>query len=171
MSIVYDASLLVLAQCGKGICMASTHDVAAEILRQYGRPLSPMKLQKLVYYSQAWQLAWTGKPLFAEPIQAWAMGPVVPELYRLHRGLYEVTDWPSGSPDDLTADERQAITSVMCTYGEKQARWLSARTHEEEPWLLAREGLPEGASSNREITQASMLRYYGGRLLARHLAT
>jgi uncharacterized phage-associated protein len=146
--------------------MASVHDVAAEILRQYGRPMSPMKLQKLVYYSQSWQLAWTGVVLFNEPIQAWAMGPVVPSLYERHRGRYEIGKWPSGSADRLSRVERRAVTAVMQTYGQRPARWLSDLTHREDPWIAARDGVPDGASSQREISPDSMLRFYRTRLPA-----
>ncbi len=55
----------------------SVESVAAYILSQHGK-LSAMKLQKLVYYCQAWSLVWDEAPLFQEQIQAWANGPVVP---------------------------------------------------------------------------------------------
>jgi uncharacterized phage-associated protein len=141
-------------------CMTNTHDVAAEILRQYGRPISSMKLQKLVYYSQSWHLAWTGSPLFNEPIQAWAKGPVTPSLYEMHKGRHEVGQWSRGTPSKLTTTERRVVTAVMQTYGQRSARWLSAQTHRETPWIEARHGLPEGVRSTNEIPQDSMLRFY-----------
>lgn len=52
-------------------------DVAEYILEQHGE-MTSMKLQKLVYYCQAWHLAWSDEPLFRESIEAWANGPVVP---------------------------------------------------------------------------------------------
>ena len=52
--------------------------------------MTAMKLQKLVYYCQAWHLAWEGRALFPEAIQAWASGPVCPELYVLHQGYFTV---------------------------------------------------------------------------------
>ncbi len=66
--------------------MAQVADVAAYILEKCG-PMTAMKLQKLVYYSQAWHLVWTEKPLFDNRIEAWANGPVVWELYDLPRTL------------------------------------------------------------------------------------
>jgi uncharacterized phage-associated protein len=59
--------------------MASAHDVAAYILSRQGR-MTAMKLQKLVYYSQAWSVVWDERPLFPEKIEAWANGPVVRDL-------------------------------------------------------------------------------------------
>lgn len=62
--------------------MATCLDVAKYILSKTGT-IPAMKLQKLVYYSQAWALVWDEKPLFTAPIQAWANGPVCPRLCNL----------------------------------------------------------------------------------------
>ena len=64
-------------------------DVAEYILAQQGE-MSAMKLHRLVYYCQAWHLAWSGRPLFDDEIQAWANGPVVVSLYELHKGDFTV---------------------------------------------------------------------------------
>jgi uncharacterized phage-associated protein len=65
--------------------MADVFDAAAYILKVCGDcdelPVTTWKLQKLVYYSQAWSLVWDDEPLFPEEIQAWANGPVCPALY------------------------------------------------------------------------------------------
>ena len=71
--------------------VGSVHDVAAYVLREAGA-MSTVKLHKLVYYSQAWHLVWDEEPLFVEPIEAWANGPVVRALYDHHRGRFGVED-------------------------------------------------------------------------------
>jgi uncharacterized phage-associated protein len=139
--------------------MSSAHDVAAYILK-WRRPLSAMKLQKLVYYAQAWSLVWDDHPLFDEAIEAWANGPVVRELYDLHRGQFEVRDWPQGDPDVLDEQARETIEAVLDYYGDRSAQWLSDLTHREQPWLEARTGLPEGERGNRQISLATMMEYY-----------
>jgi uncharacterized phage-associated protein len=53
----------------------NAHDVAAAVLAQVG-PMEAMRLQKLVYYSQAWHLAFVDEPIFADTIQAWRDGPL-----------------------------------------------------------------------------------------------
>ncbi|HET6231152.1 MAG TPA: type II toxin-antitoxin system antitoxin SocA domain-containing protein [Longimicrobiaceae bacterium] len=139
--------------------MATAHDVAAYILKRRGG-MSAMKLQKLVYYSQAWSLVWEDQPIFHEAVEAWANGPVVRELYDRHRGQFEVRDWPDGDPDALTPDERSTVDAVLDYYGGRSAQWLSDLTHREQPWREAREGLPEGERGNRKISLATMMEYY-----------
>ena len=90
--------------------MATVHDVAAYILKKRGS-MSAMKLEKLVYYSQAWHLVWEDKPLFRERIEAWANGPVVPELYKHHRGQFTVKTWSHGDPAALATTEKNNINS------------------------------------------------------------
>ncbi|WP_328689855.1 DUF4065 domain-containing protein [Streptomyces phaeochromogenes] len=80
------------------IAQAQTADfgVAEYILQKHAaaepdRPaMTAMKLQKLVYYCQAWHLAWEGRASFPEAIRAWASGPVCPALYELHQGHFEI---------------------------------------------------------------------------------
>ncbi len=140
--------------------MASVHDVAKYILKNQ-RGITTWKLQKLVYYSQAWSLVWDEKPLFQARIEAWANGPVVPALYRLHRGQYLVSDWPKGNPRALSKREKETVDVILGFYGDKTSQWLSDLTHQEPPWKEARNGLPPGARGSAEITQAAMAEYYG----------
>lgn len=140
--------------------MASAHDVAAYILQKQPG-ITTWKLQKLVYYAQAWHTTWSGQPLFGEPIEAWANGPVVPALYRQHRGEYTRTGWPSGDPGRLSEYQRAVIDGILGFYGGKDGQWLSELTHAEPPWINAREGLSPRDRGSREITPAAMAEYYG----------
>jgi len=142
--------------------MASVNDVAKCILDELG-DITHMKLQKLVYYSQAWSLVWDEKPLFNEPIQAWANGPVAPFLYSKLRGHFQVSasEFSAGNTDAVDFSEKETIESVMRTYGNKSSQWLSDLTHMERPWQEARKGLGPGDHGSQEITHASMAEYYG----------
>ena len=81
--------------------MYRVHDLAAYIVATRG-PLGAMKLQKLLYYSQAWSLAWDGEPVFRERVQAWSEGPVVRESFDVHRGDYKIAIYPQGDPKALS---------------------------------------------------------------------
>jgi uncharacterized phage-associated protein len=140
--------------------MATAHDVAAYILKKRGS-MSAMKLQKLVYYSQAWHLVWEDEPLFADHIQAWANGPVAPALYKEHRGKFTVGTWPAGDAGRLRPSQRSSVDAVLEYYGDKSAFWLSELTHREAPWKDAREGVGPGEPCSNEIKKAAMAEFYG----------
>lgn len=138
--------------------MVSVNDVAAYIVNRLGT-MTAMKLEKLVYYCQAWSLVWDEGPIFRERIQAWAAGPVVPALYYHHRGQYEITEW-KGNPETLSQQQRDTVEAVLKFYGTRNSQWLSDLTHHEDPWIKARAGLAPLERGNREITHASMYEYY-----------
>ena len=141
--------------------MANVFDVAAYILENKG-PMTAMKLQKLVYYAQAWSLVWDEEPLFPERIEAWANGPVVPELYNALRGRFKVGPGAmAGDPRSLSKPQRDTVNAVLRFYGDRTSQWLSDLTHREDPWLEARSGLAEGERGSTEITHAAMAEYYG----------
>ena len=121
-----------------------------------------MKLQKLAFYAQVQHLVTTGAPLFPEDFQAWRGGPVVPELYALHRGKFLIRpgELSSGDSSALTDAERGLIDRVCSALGGMTGAELSERTHREDPWMHAREGLRASAPSDAVITQEAMRRYY-----------
>ena len=141
--------------------MAYAADVAKYIVEKYGE-MSAMKLHKLAYYCQAWHMVWFEKELFPEDFQAWANGPVIRSLYAIHRKQFIVNAalLAQGNTDNLTGDQKGSIDKVMTFYGDKTAQWLSNLTHQEAPWLNARNGLPPGEPSEATIDKASMHEYY-----------
>lgn len=142
--------------------MANVTDVARYILEQRGA-MTTMKLQKLVYYCQAWGLVWDEQPLYPNTIKAWTNGPVVPDLWKHHRGLYRVV--PVEIPGDsanLTPTERETIDAVLSHYGDKSAQYLIELTHSESPWRNARGTRPAEEQSSPEIRIADMAEYYSG---------
>jgi uncharacterized phage-associated protein len=139
--------------------MASVIDVAQYVLDQMG-PMTAMKLQKLVYYCQAWHIAWRDDVLFPERIEAWVDGPVSPDLFNKHRGAFRISSIRGGDAARVTRTERSTIDKVIKFYGSKSPQWLIDLTHKEAPWREARGTLAPGQPSNREITAEAMGRYY-----------
>ena len=142
--------------------MAQIQDVAAYILAKRG-PMTAMKLQKLCYYGQAWHLVWEERPLFEARIEAWANGPVIVDLYQMHRGRLTLTASDiNGDPDALGQGEIDTIDTVLGFYADMDAHQLSELTHREVPWRDARAnaGLSAMDRGTVEITQASMFEYY-----------
>jgi uncharacterized phage-associated protein len=141
--------------------VVTVKDVAAYILASLGS-MPTMKLQKLVYYSQAWSLVWDEAPLFEGRIEAWANGPVSPELYMAHRGQFLVNEIDGGNPEALSVNQKDTVGVVLRFYNQYNSQQLSDMTHMEAPWKDARQeaGLSDGQRGHAEITLASMAEYY-----------
>jgi len=141
--------------------MATVFDVAVYILNKTG-PITAMKLQKLVYYSQAWSLVWDDDALFEERIEAWANGPVVPALYAAHKGLYKVSASNfKGNPDALNEAQKETVDVIINGFGDKSSQWLSDLSHTEDPWKDARKNIEPGERGCAVISHAAMMEYYG----------
>jgi uncharacterized phage-associated protein len=140
--------------------VAKVHDVAAYIISKL-RPVDAMKLQKLLYYSQAWSLIWDGRPLFSSKIEAWANGPVVREVFKAYQGQYKISVAKMGDKNALKHDEKDTVDAVLDHYGQKSGFYLSELTHSERPWKDARTGIAPGELGDTEITKAAMRDYYG----------
>lgn len=143
--------------------MINVFDIAKYILNKCGE-LTTMKLQKLVYYSQAWSLAWDDVPLFNEEFEAWANGPVCRTLYNHHKGRFVVEpgffdNFASNEP--LTSIQQETLEAVIKFYGDREPHWLSELTHKELPWRMARGTCEPGETCSTIITKESMQSYYG----------
>ncbi|HAV10893.1 MAG TPA: hypothetical protein DCX22_04715 [Dehalococcoidia bacterium] len=136
-------------------------DIAQYILTKLGA-MTTWKLQKLCYYCQAWSLVWDDKPLFEQCIEAWANGPVIPELYKQHRGQFTIDHVDGADITKLSKMQKETIEAVLSLYGDKTSAWLSALTHRENPWKFAREreDLSLGERGTAEILLTDMAEYY-----------
>jgi uncharacterized phage-associated protein len=142
-------------------------DTAKYIVEQTG-PITAWKLQKLVYYSQAWSLVWDERALFEDDFEAWANGPVVRALFNEHKGRLNVDAFmfPRGDSKNLDDTARNTIDIVLRDYGKFSGRELSEITHSERPWKEARKGVPAGDPSENIIDRDTMTDFYLGLLNA-----
>lgn len=130
----YPASLIAYAFVKKGI---------AE-----GKPVTQMKLQKMVYFAHGYHLARYAIPLIKEQFEAWKFGPVVPSIYHTYKlyGSDEITDSYLVPIADVQDDElrslsetaQEAIDYTWDATKNVTALNLSAWTHKAgSPWALA----------------------------------
>jgi uncharacterized phage-associated protein len=138
----------------------TVNDVADFILcrfRDKGEPVDHLKLQKLVYYVQAWHLALFGEPLFNGEIQAWIHGPVQPQLYsRFKEWRWRPIVLEGLRHPDLPKEVSDHIDEVLSIYCGFSGEELESIVHQEEPWLKARAGLPPLEPSNSVIDEKEM---------------
>jgi uncharacterized phage-associated protein len=135
-------------------------DYFLSFCRKHGDYLTNLKLQKLVYYAQAWHLALKNKPLFIERIEAWAHGPVVPPLY----GRFKKYGWSPISVEPacptFSNGTGKFLEEVFSVYGHYSAWDLERMTHQEEPWRNARKGLSPDDEGHNVITHNDMRDFY-----------
>jgi uncharacterized phage-associated protein len=133
--------------------------------------LSVLKHQKLLYYIQAWYLAFYGKKLFNEDFEAWVHGPVNKEIYNLYRDTkyifseLELSDIHREDYKSLPDEVKLHIDTILDSYAKFTAAELERMTHEERPWLQAREGLNEYERGNIVIDNSTIESYYKARLI------
>ncbi|MDI9409246.1 MAG: DUF4065 domain-containing protein [Candidatus Pacebacteria bacterium] len=144
--------------------MANTQKLMAvvnHILAAKGE-MSAARLQKLVFYCQAYSLAWDGVPLFDNRIEAWIFGPVIPDLYNSHEDYTDVKlDFFKTFPAaQLSENEIDSIDAVLDGIGDRTGQWLSDLSHTEDPWIDARKGLDENVNGTNLISHESMKSYY-----------
>lgn len=139
----------------------SIEDVAKYVLQKTNN-ITTKKLEKLVYYCQAWTLGWFKEELFPQEFQAWAYGPVCPSLFYHHRGNYIANPMMFSriGEHEFSFSEKMMIDLVLKVYGDKDADFLSNLTHLEPPWNKARKGLSEEEKSNRIIEKDWMIDFY-----------
>lgn len=148
--------------------MRTSREIADWILSRIntvaGDTISPLKLQKLLYYCQAWHLAIFDEALFEEEIEAWAHGPVVPSQYSRFADILRTDSIDIADSElkttKLTKETEDLLNEVIEIYGEHSASYLENLTHSESPWIDARKDLKSWERSNNVISKESMREFY-----------
>lgn len=148
--------------------------IVTNYINQKGDTVSHKKLQKLLYYVEAWHLVNFEEPLLKEDFQAWVHGPVIPELYQKLKEFgfnnLEVVNDEHETVDEeiaaiikrnnLTSDKVQFIYSVLDTYGSLTSFDLELLSHSEMPWIKARGNCTPHDRCTNIISKESMFEFY-----------
>ena len=138
-----------------------------------GKPVTPMKLQKLIYFAHGLHLARHEKPLIKEPVEAWTYGPVIPDIYYRFKKWGNNPITKSGKigfwEDDSFVDEgdvldRQAQDTLKMTWDitkDFSAIQLSNWTHTEgSPWYQAVSRNENGVAEYEPIDNSLIKEYF-----------
>ena len=124
--------------------------------------ITPMALQKALYYVQGFHYAFTGSFLFSNDCEAWVHGPVYRDIYNRYAD-YRFNPIEGENDFDVsvfTGTEKAVIDSVvlyLCCYSGKV---LENFTHSEVPWIKTRGDLPAYVNSNRIINKEMIGEYF-----------
>lgn len=108
------------------------------VFLSYGKrcySLTPLKLQKLLYFAQGWSYVWDDKPLFSDDFVAWQYGPVNERVYEEFKkyGRSEIPEI-EGRDNISDSDAKETLESIWIEYGKKSAYDLVELTHQQQPW-------------------------------------
>lgn len=103
-----------------------------------GRSVSNLRLQKLLYFVQAQFLVAKNEPCFADTIEAWDFGPVVPNAYH-HYKIYGGSIIPANTKTvNLPAYDKSLIDQILDQCAKFSTTALVSITHHQDPWINAR---------------------------------
>jgi uncharacterized phage-associated protein len=146
--------------------MATAKDVAELFLSWANRDgdlITNLKMQKLLYYAHAWYLVnFNGKPLFDDIIEAWNLGPVVPNIYQLFkRSASKPIAYKNNNNEEkvFTSNQIAYLKEFYLKYIGFSAHELVNMSHNEKPW---KDTYEEGV--NNIISNSLMRSYYSGLL-------
>lgn len=153
-------------------------DYVILMCNENGVDISPLKLQKLLYYIQAWHMVYFDQAkIFDELPQAWVNGPVYPSIYHRFKSIPRYFLITSDNANihcslqdkaeqlNLSDDQFAFLDSIFQFYGVMDHDRLVFLTHSELPWSEKREGLMTFEQSTRELSPDTMYKYYHDRLV------
>jgi uncharacterized phage-associated protein len=134
-------------------------------------PSTQLKLQKLVYYTEGWHLAYFEHSLIDEDFEAWVHGPAIRSLWDNYKGRGNYFSEWSLKPEYaekvrdyfkklLQTEQLELIADVLKEYGDKSAYHLESLSHAELPWREARNGYAQSERSDAVISKETMKKYF-----------
>lgn len=139
-------------------------DIANWFINQFdkevGDVITHLKIQKLLYYSQAWSQLLLEADLFEEEMEAWAHGPVVRAVYNEFRDAGWEPLSVSRALVDFDTEVTDVLSQVLETYGESSAKTLEHMTHQDKPWIEARGHLSPEARCNTIICKSALKTFF-----------
>lgn len=143
------------------------HYLMAKNRAEQRKGFTNKKLQKLMFYAQAWSLVLNDKKLIDDKFEAWIHGAAIPALYGRYKkfGFNDISeDFDESEFSVLDAKDKEILDLVWEVYGKYDADYLEVLNHSEAPWQKARQNTSPLKSSNAVISEEEMKRYYGEKL-------
>lgn len=137
-------------------------ELCIHYLLQQCADITPLALQKALYYIQGFYYAFHETSLFEEDCQAWVHGPVYKDVYTKYRDYQfdPIKEQIQCNSDAFTPSEKAVLDSVakyVCCYSGKV---LEQFTHMEAPWITTRGDLPASTVTDRVISKDRIQQYF-----------
>ena len=138
-------------------------DLIAEYIIKTCQEITPLALQKILYYSQAFYMVFFGEVLFKDNCEAWVHGPVYTKIYNKYKeyGSSNINIDVIDDVDEIIDEEKKELVDVIIKcFGYYSGKALEKMTHYEAPWIKSRKGLSYAEKSNNIILKEDMMEYF-----------
>lgn len=120
----------------------------------------PLKLQKLLYLAQGYSYAFYDRPLFNDELEGWVHGPVVRTVYDIFKNYQYNSIDTNFEVEELDDEAQDVLNYVIKNFAKYDAKYLEKLSHEQEPWILSRNGLDPDERSDKTISKESIANYF-----------
>ncbi len=138
-------------------------ELIAEYIIHIGKEITPLALQKILYYAQGFYSTFFGEFLYKDDCEAWVHGPVYTDIYEKYK-IYGSSNIPMNMEYDiediLEDDKRELLEVIVKCFGYYNGKALEKMTHCELPWIKARKGIPSNEKSNNIINKKEIEEYF-----------
>lgn len=125
--------------------------------------ITPLALQKILYFAQCFSYCFLNKNLFEDKPEAWVYGPVYKEIYDClcyyKSNQINYNELLKDYIFNLDDNEKKYLDEIIKCFGCYSAGALIDMSHLTEPWIEARKGLESKEPSNREIDLDSINKF------------
>lgn len=140
--------------------VALSEYIVHQFSRQSPDGITPMKLQKLLYYIKVWTLV-AGHQFVQATFEHWDHGPVDRQVYNHYKSYKSNTIAPSNFNDpNISEVEKKLVDFIVENYISFDAFTLSVMTHTEEPW--------KKTQKNELISDELIISYYSKQRFAKN---
>lgn len=120
----------------------------------------PLKLQKLLYLAQGYSYAFYDSPLFYDEIEGWVHGPVVRDIYNMFKDYQYNSIDIDYEIEEIDQETEDVLNYVINNFSKYDAKYLEQLSHQQEPWILSRDGLDPDERSDKTISKESIANYF-----------
>lgn len=128
------------------------------------KEITPLALQKILYYAQAFYYVFFGKFLFEDDCEAWVHGPVYVSIYYKYKDYgYNPIEKNIICDDiklNLSENEKEVLDNVIKYFGCYSGKILESMTHSERPWALTRNDYNSDEASQHIIKKELIADYF-----------
>lgn len=161
----YKKAIKAAEEITRLFCVSDKMLLTISYIFEQMKEVTPLALQKILYFIQGIYMVLYGKPLYKEDCMAWVHGPVYEDVYDLFKDFkYNPIEDDRFAIfkdrfEELSEHEKKVIDLVINTFGKYSGKVLENITHEELPWKNARVGY-EASEHSREIMSKDGIRNY-----------